>query len=130
MGATSDVALSRNPNTGRMNLQWVNGDVVFDDTCEHEVMSRLVEKRATWWADEAGTHGSRIYTITHIDASTQSDADAYAREALQPMVDAKRIEIVNVTVDVVPPTLGARFVVNVFWKPRGANTPKQAQVFV
>jgi phage gp46-like protein len=124
-----DVALARNPNTGRFNFQWKDGDVVFDSTCEHEVISRLVEKRAKWWADETGTHGSRLWTITHINASTRSEADAYAREALQPMIDANRITLTKVTVDV-SPMAGSRVVVAVYYRVTSSSAERSALVHV
>jgi phage gp46-like protein len=122
-----DIALVRNPNTGRFNFQWKDGDVVFDRTCEHEVMSRLVEKRAKWWADADGAHGSRLSTITHINASTRSEADAYAREALQPMVDANRIAITKVVVDV-GPIAGSRLLVRVFYRVTSSGAERTAIV--
>ena len=126
----SDVALSRNQNNGRQNLQWADGDVVFDDTLEHEVLSRLVEWRARWWADGNGTHGSRLHTIKHLSASTRSDAEAYAREALQPMVDAKQLAIVDVRVTTLSGTQGARLSVAVSWKRLGGDAIRAKTVFV
>jgi phage gp46-like protein len=126
----TDIALVRNPANGRFNFQWKNGDVVTDTTCEHEVMSRLVEKRAQWWADEDGTHGSRIHTVKTLNGSAQSNGEAYAREALQPMIDRGAITISRVTVQASTiPT--ARFQVNVFYQNvQSGSAEKRATVFV
>jgi phage gp46-like protein len=126
----SDIAIAPNLNNGRQGFAWADGDVVFDDTLEHEVLSRLVEWRGRWWADSRGTHGSRLFTIKHLSASTTSDAEAYAREALQPMVDAKRLTIVAVRVTTLSGTQGARLTVAVSWKPLGGDPIRTTTVFV
>ena len=124
MSASSDVAILRNPNNGGHNFQWAGGDVVFDDTLEHEVASRLAEKRAQWAADDDGTHGSRLHQITHINSSTLDDANAFAREALAPMAGRLTVE------DVQPQIVNSRVVVEVFYRPRGAGPARTAKVTV
>jgi phage gp46-like protein len=126
----TDIALARNAANARFNFQWKNGDVVFDTTCEHEVMSRLVEQRAKWWADDNGDHGSRLHTIATLNAAVHSNAEAYAREALQPMTD--RGAIVIARVQVTTSTIsGARFQVDVFYRiGQAGSAEKRATVFV
>lgn len=122
----SDVAIVRSAQTGRFNFVWQDNDVLFDETCLHEVMSRLTEARAKWWADSNGTHGSRLRTIKRISSSTKTDAEAYAREALQTMVDAKQITIRRVDVGVLSPGMGARFTVTVFFVAVGSDRELRA----
>jgi phage gp46-like protein len=74
-----DVALVRVANTGDHNFAWDDsGDVVFDNTEQHAVMSCLVEERARWWADTEGTHGSQLYTLRTLTRGRPSLAEAYA----------------------------------------------------
>lgn len=94
-----DLALSRrNAETGRFDLDWdTTGDPKFDDTEAHRVTSLLVEHRpsaygAGYWADPTGLRGSLLYTLRSLRASTPSQAEAYARDALQKAIDDGAIE--------------------------------------
>lgn len=119
----SDLALTaRNPKTGRFGFAWdpKTKDVVFDESEMHAVMSQLTSARAQWWADTTGTQGSDIKKITHITASTTSDAIAYARQALQPLVDQKRITVNDVQTSTTTAPVG-RLTVSVSYTPRGGQ---------
>ena len=93
---SSDVKLVRNEATGRFDLSWDStGDVEFTDNESHAVLVCLIEWRAKWWADRDGTHGSQLYKVRSLTKGTSSQVEAYAREALQGLVDANRITITN-----------------------------------
>lgn len=119
---SSDIALTnRNAKNGKYGLPWnADGDVTFDETLEHEVMCRLVEHRGRWLGDADGTQGSRLYTLRQgsSTASRKSDAEAFAREALQPMLDAKTLTLDKVEAT---PRSAGRVDVTVFWTPRGGQ---------
>lgn len=112
-----DLALTtRNAATGKFDLTWdASGNPAFDDTEAHAVLSLLYEHRGQWWADTAGTRGSRLYQLRNIRRSTPSQAESYASEALQPLVDARRI------LDVAPKARvqSGRVTLSVPWKTPG-----------
>lgn len=94
-----DLAMTRrNAQTGKFDLDWDDtGDPKFDDTEAHRVTSLLLEHRpsaygAGYWADLDGTRGSLLYTIRNLKTSTPSQAEAYARDALQKAIDDGAIE--------------------------------------
>jgi phage gp46-like protein len=80
-----DIALTaRDPNCGGYNFAWDgNGDVIFDDT------ESTRSCRAS--SSSAGTHGSQLYTLRTLSRATPSLAEAFANEALRPLLDARRI---------------------------------------
>ena len=122
----NDIALARNPNTGGHNFVWDDsGEVVFDDTEQHAVMSCLVEQRGRWWADTTGTHGSQLYTLKTLTRSTPSMAEAFANEAVQPLLSEQ--QIVSFTSQAQANVQGQRFVLNVFWSVAG-NKPQSARI--
>lgn len=131
MSLPSDIAIARNAANGRYNFSWVAADVVFDDTREHEVMSRLVEWRGAWWADVNGTHGSTITRIKNLNNVTKTLAEQGAREALADMVRMGDIKLEAVTVILSPPQslAGFQVIVNYSVPQSGLPTQKVA-VFV
>jgi hypothetical protein len=56
----SDVALVRNSLNGLFELDWDDGNPVFDDSEAHTVLSLVLEWQAKWWADPTGKRGSRL----------------------------------------------------------------------
>ena len=86
-----DFAFVTNPRTGRLDMQTSGGSPVRDDSRFHKVMSRLVAHRALWWADKSGTYGSRLRDVKNLRRTTPSDLEAFAREALAPLVTAGEI---------------------------------------
>jgi phage gp46-like protein len=87
--AGTDIALTRNPATGRFDFAFTassGGDVAFDDTNEHRVLSLLLEHRDRWFAAKKG-RGSRLYAIKHDRASTTSLLESSARDALKKATD-------------------------------------------
>lgn len=127
----SDLAFSRNVTNGKMEIAWgSDGDVVWDDTEQHAVMSALVIARAKWWADTQGTLGSQLDEVRTITASTKSDVEAYAREALAELVKAGRITVQNVVVNL--PSIGqaGRIELAVYWSVRGSNEVQVTRIYV
>lgn len=86
-----DVELVRDPRTGKFDLRVAGGNPVFGTSRVHKVLSRLVEHRARWWADTAGQQGSELYTVKNIRRTTLSELEAFARDALAPLVAAREI---------------------------------------
>jgi len=121
-----DVALVRDANTGGHNLSWDDsGDVVFDNTEQHAVMSCLVEERARWWADTAGTHGSQLYTLRTLTRGTPSLAEAYANEGAQTLIDQQIIS--GFTAEAQANIQGQRYIVEADWSVPG-NKPQSARI--
>lgn len=87
----SDVAFKPNPRTGRLDVVSVGGAPVVDNSRYHKVMSRLAAHRGKWWADTTGTFGSRLHEVQNLRRRTPSDLEAFAREALAPLVAAGEI---------------------------------------
>ncbi len=121
----SDIALERDPASGRCNFAWdESGDVVFDGSEEHAVLSVLLEHLAAWWADTNGTHGSQLHTLKEMRRATPSQAEAYAREALQPLVDQRRIQQVTAQASRAP---GGGLRLDVAWQTPGGS-PERTRI--
>ena len=121
-----DVALVRDANTGGHNLSWDDsGDVVFDNTEQHAVMSCLVEERARWWADADGTHGSQLSTLRTLTRGTPSLAEAYANEGVQTLLDQKIISSFDAKAQA--NVQGQRFIVEAGWSVPG-NKPQSTRI--
>ena len=86
-----DIEMVVDPRTGKLDLQVRAGNPVFGGSRVHQVMSRLVEHRSAWWADRTGQQGSQLYTVKNLRRSTPSELEAFARDALAPLVTAREI---------------------------------------
>ena len=89
--AKGDVEVVVDPRTGRLDLQVSGGNVVFGGSRKHKVMSRLVERQGAWWADSSGQQGSKLFAVKNLRRATPSELEAFAREALAPLVTAREI---------------------------------------
>jgi phage gp46-like protein len=78
---------------GRVTAQWVNGNPVFDDSMSEVVLSLLVELPG-WFADHQKKRQSKLSTVKTVDSSTQGKIEQYARDALQPAIDDRRLRSV------------------------------------
>ena len=88
---SKDVAVAVNPRTGRIDVVVAGGGPVYDDTRTHKVLSRLSATRAAWWADTNGDYGSQLRSVKNIRRATPSELEAFAREALAPLVTTREI---------------------------------------
>lgn len=89
----SDIALTRNPATGKYDFTWgSDGNPDFDDTEHHRVLTLLVSRRGQWVADTAGTRGSRIHEVREIRRTAPSLLESYADEALEKAVAEGKIQ--------------------------------------
>ena len=86
-----DVEMVTDPRTKKLDVRLAGGNPVFGQSRVHKVMSRLVEHKAAWWADTAGQQGSQLYTVKNIRRTTPSELEAFARDALAPLVTAREI---------------------------------------
>jgi phage gp46-like protein len=110
-----DVALVRNPLNGRFDLDWDDGNPVFDDSKMHTVLSLVLESQAKWWADQTGKRGSRLYTLRNDTRTTRSELIAILQEALAPAIADGRIRDLVVTADRVA---AGRYAFDLGWKTR------------
>lgn len=77
--------------TGRFNFViGPDGDVSFDTTGAHAVLTSGIERRQSWWADE--THGSDLFNLKSLTIDSRSQAEAMTMAAEQPLVDAGIID--------------------------------------
>lgn len=81
--AKLDIALgNRSESTGRFNfVRAANGDVSFDETQAHAVMTNCLERRNGYWANP--NHGSLIWQLQSLTSRTPSQAQAMVLDALQ-----------------------------------------------
>lgn len=87
---------NRNQYNGRFNfVRGADGDVAFDDTEAHAVISSVEEVRGSYWAD--ATHGSGLLLLRSLTSRTPSQAEADALDALDPLERANAIENVSAT---------------------------------
>lgn len=94
-----DITLgNRSEATGRYNfVLGADGDVSFDDTEAHAVMTSVIEHKGKYWAD--ASHGSDLYLLKSITSKTPSQAVALTHDGLQPLEDAKMIDAASTTVN-------------------------------
>lgn len=100
-----DIALRRNPTTGRFDLQWGDtNDLAHDDSDSHAVLSVLLEDQEGYWADETGQRGSLLYQLKDAKTGIEQLVVSYCNQALQFIVDKGIIrEVVSVTAARVKP---------------------------
>ena len=87
-----DITLgNRSAATGRYNfVLGDDGDVSFDDTEAHAVLTSVIEHRGTYWAD--ARHGSDLHTLKNLTSRTPSEAEAMVLDGLQPLEDGNVID--------------------------------------
>ena len=88
----ADVALARNPVTGKFDLQFDSTNaVMFDDSVSHAVLSLILEHRGRYWADATGQRGSFLYLVKEDRKATPSQMQSYVEDALSLLVDQGKI---------------------------------------
>jgi phage gp46-like protein len=80
-----------------------------------------------WWADTDGTHGSQLYTLRTLTRGTPSLAEAFANEAVQPLINARRI--INFAPHARSNVNGQRFVLDFTWSVPG-NKPRTNRIAI
>lgn len=80
-----DITLgNRNQLTKRFNfVKGPDGDVKFDDTQAHAVMTSVMEHLRGYWADP--THGGELHTLKTRSSRTPSQAEAFTDASLQSL---------------------------------------------
>lgn len=80
-----DITLgNRSADSGCFNfVLGADGDVSFDDTEAHAVMTTVVEDRGTYAID--ADHGSDLYKIKSLTSRTPSQAESVALDALSQL---------------------------------------------
>lgn len=92
-----DITLGeRSAATGRFNFvrDPRTGDVQFDETETHAVMTAAMEPRGGYWADP--DHGSLMHQIKNLTSRAPSQAQAAVIDSLQFLERAGRIRNVQV----------------------------------
>jgi phage gp46-like protein len=94
--ANLDITMgSRSAKTGRFNfVRGADGDVSFDETNAHAVVTSATERRASWWAD--AEHGSKLRELRNIRSATPSQAEAATLQSLAGLEANNEIEGVEV----------------------------------
>ena len=88
----SDIAMFRNTDSGKYDLQWdATGNVIFDNSRSHAVLSVLYETKGQYWADTTGQRGSYLSLVKEDRVSAPSKLVGYAQDALQFLVDGHTI---------------------------------------
>ncbi len=88
---------NRRESSGRFNfVQGTDGDVSFDDTEAHAVLTSSLEDRDSWAFDPQ--HGSELSTLRSLTTRTPSQAESMEQDALDGLVRANVIA---------PPTVAA-----------------------
>lgn len=72
----------------------VLGDISFDDTEAHAVVTSALEHRNGYWADP--THGGSLHSLRSLTSRTPSQAEAFVKDSLDALVQAGDISINNV----------------------------------
>ncbi len=80
-----DITLgNQNEANGCFNfVRGADGDVQFDDTEAHAMMTSVIERKKSYWADRS--HGSNLYKLRSLTSRTPSQAVAEALDATQSL---------------------------------------------
>lgn len=106
---------ARSDETGRFNfVRGADGDVSFDETGAHEVMTSIIERKGTNPFDRS--HGSRLWKLRSLTSRTPSQAEAEALDATKSLEDAEEIQAVEAFAEA-DPRAGNRLQLEVSWKP-------------
>ncbi len=94
--AGTDIALVRNPATGRFDIQWDvtgpnGGNPVYDNSETHRCASLIVAERGKWTMDPTGQRGSTLYLLKNDTAATRDDIANATRAALDKAVQDRAI---------------------------------------
>ena len=118
---------NRSQATGRFNfVRGEDGDVAFDETEAHAVMTSVIEKRGSYWADPE--HGSDLFTLKNLTTRTPSQAEAMALEAVLPLEEANAISNVAARARAVRDT--GRLELELAWQAPGSEETNTATVEV
>lgn len=98
----TDVTLTYDASSGKYDITYDTsgtnvGNLAFDTTESHAVLSLILERKGEWFADTSGRRGSLVHTVTVDVRIAASKLQAYIEDALQPLVEARRIKAVAVT---------------------------------
>lgn len=114
---------ARSELTGRFNFVWTeDNDVSFDDTEAHEVVTSVIEKRRSYWADR--NHGSDLRTLRSLTTRTPSQAEQTALAALDTAIQARRI--VRVVAAAAAQRARGRLRLDLRWSTPGGSNPSVA----
>ncbi len=103
---------ARNQNTKRFNfVRASDGDVSFDNTEAHAVITSCCEVRGTYWVDSR--HGSNLSLLRSLTERTPSQAQAETFDALDSLV--RDNSIVTPVVDSAADLPNGRLSVDVSW---------------
>lgn len=124
-----DIAIgNRSASSGRFNfvVDELTGDVKFDDTEAHAVLTVSAEERGSYAFDS--TWGSDLHLLKNLTSRTPSQAEAMELAALDSMTKKNVVSGVEVSASVRSGTLGT-LELDVAWTtPTG--TPGQVRVEV
>jgi phage gp46-like protein len=124
-----DIAIgSRSASSGRFNfvIDEFTGDVKFDDTEAHAVLTVSAEERGSYAFDS--TWGSDLHTLKNLTSRTPSQAEAMELAALDPMVKKNVISGVQVAATTAAGALG-RLELDVAWTtPTGQTERERVEV--
>jgi phage gp46-like protein len=86
-----DITLgNRNGYTQRFNfVRGDDGDVSFDDTEAHAVMTSVIERKRSYWADPS--HGSELFDLRNLTSRTPSQAESMVLDALSSLEQSNAI---------------------------------------
>lgn len=92
-----DITLgARSQATGRFNFViGADGDVSFDDTEAHAVMTSSIEHKGSYWLDR--NHGSDLFTLKSLTSRTPSQATAFVLDGLNTLVQTAVIDAPTVS---------------------------------
>lgn len=118
---------SRSEKTGRFNfVRGADGDVSFDETRAHEVVTSVTETHGSWIHDE--THGSKLRSLRKLSTATPSQADAMTLESLQTLEEDNEVvePEANSVAEVVRGQRTGRLSIRVRWKtPSGEQREEE-----
>jgi len=95
MTGNDELALVRNPNSGKMTLTWTGGDIAFDNSHTETIFSLLLEEDS--WASNR-KRGPSLRSVTLDTPDAPSQLKARAEQRLQIAIDDRRLKSATVTV--------------------------------
>ena len=120
MDLTLDESARKVPPARGWIARGADGDVAFDDTEAHAVVTSALEHRGAYWADR--NHGSDLHQLRTLSSRTPSQAEAQVHAAEAQLLQEGTIESLQVTAKA--PARTGRLELDVRWQTPGVGASR------
>ena len=117
-----DIALKRNPATGKFTFDWdtPDGDVKWSPYAEYPVLTTLASHKGRYFWDATGQQGTLLYTVIKDGLATGSQLAGYTQDGLDQCRADGIIQSGSATAERVRPGV---WIIRPRWKVGGRQSP-------